>query len=100
MKEKRVPLRMCEGCGAMKPKKELMRVVKTPDTTDENGNTVPGVIALDITASGRMNGRGAYICPDPACLQAAAKARKLERRFSCKIEQEIYDALEEELRKV
>lgn len=100
MKEKRIPLRMCEGCGAMKPKKELLRVVKLPDTTDENGQVIPGGIALDHTPNGRMNGRGAYICPDPACLQAAAKARKLERRFSCRIGQEIYDALEEELRKV
>ena len=97
MKQKRVPLRMCVGCGEMKPKKELLRIVKAPDSTDENGAVIPGEISLVTT--GRKPGRGAYICHNPACLQAAAKARRLERAFSCRIEPAVYEALEEEMRR-
>ncbi len=70
----------------MKPKKELVRVVKNQN--DE--------ISLDLT--GKKPGRGAYICRDLACLQAARKARRIERGFSCKIPDEIYDRMEEELK--
>ena len=74
MHQKRVPLRMCAGCGEMKPKKELVRVVKAPDQKDESGQvTAPGEISLDLT--GRKPGRGAYVCKNIDCLKAARKAR-------------------------
>ncbi|HBC27924.1 MAG TPA: DUF448 domain-containing protein [Ruminococcaceae bacterium] len=98
MYRKRVPLRMCAGCGEMKPKKELVRVVKAPDQKDEDGRVVrPGEISLDLT--GRKPGRGAYVCRDINCLRAARKARRLERAFSCQIPAEVYDRLEEEIEK-
>ncbi len=85
MQVKRVPLRMCTGCGEMKPKKELVRVVKPPE----------GEISLDLT--GKKAGRGAYVCPSPECLRKARKNRRIERSFQCKIPDEIYDAMEAEL---
>ena len=85
MQQKRVPLRKCTGCGEMKPKKELVRIVKDPE----------GAISLDRT--GKKAGRGAYICPDEACLAAARKARRLEKAFSCQIPDTVYVQLEEEL---
>ena len=85
MQKRKVPLRMCAGCGQMKPKKELVRVVKSPE----------GEISIDL--SGRKPGRGAYICRDINCLKAARKARRLEKSFSCRIPDEVYDRLEEEL---
>lgn len=87
MQVKRVPLRMCAGCGEMKPKKELVRVVKPPE----------GEIILDLT--GKKAGRGAYVCPSPECLKKARKNRRIERSFQCKIPDEIYDAMEAELQK-
>ena len=87
MQVKRVPLRMCAGCGEMKPKKELVRVVKPPE----------GEITLDLT--GKKAGRGAYVCPSPECLKKARKNRRIERSFQCKIPDEIYDAMEAELQK-
>ncbi len=96
MRQKRVPMRMCTGCGEMKPKKELVRVVKAPDSKDENGTiTAQGGVSLDLT--GRKPGRGAYVCRNIACLKAARKARKFERAFSCQIPSEVYDQMEEEL---
>ncbi|MGN1114025.1 MAG: RNase P modulator RnpM [Oscillospiraceae bacterium] len=86
MKAKKLPMRMCLGCGEMKPKRELVRVVKSKD----------GEISLDLT--GRKSGRGAYICRDVQCLRAARKARKFEKSFSCKIDNEIYDSMEAELK--
>lgn len=85
MQTKRVPLRKCTGCGEMYPKKELVRVVKSPDD----------VISLDVT--GKAAGRGAYLCPKKDCLTAARKARRLERAFSCQIPDAVYAQLEEEL---
>lgn len=82
---KRVPLRKCTGCGEMKPKRELVRVVKSPE----------GEISLDTT--GRKPGRGAYVCRNGDCLRAARKARRLEKAFSCQIPAEVYDRMEEEL---
>ena len=82
---KKIPMRMCTGCGEMKPKRELIRVVKSPE----------GKIALDKT--GRLPGRGAYVCPDLECLKKARKTRRLERVFSSAIPEEVYDALEKEL---
>ncbi len=85
MQQKRIPLRKCTGCGEMKPKKELVRVVKGPD----------GDISLDLT--GKKAGRGAYVCPDPLCLQEARKARRFEKAFSCRIPEQVYVQMEEEL---
>ena len=67
--KKKIPLRKCTGCGEMKPKKELVRVVKTPE--DE--------VLMDLT--GRVNGRGAYICPNAQCLKIARKSKRIERSF-------------------
>lgn len=85
IRKKKTPLRMCTGCGEMKPKKELVRVVKSPE----------GEISLDLT--GRKPGRGAYVCRNIDCLKAARKARRFEKAFSCKIPDEVYDRMEEEL---
>ena len=93
---KKIPMRMCTGCGQMKPKKELVRVVKAPDQKDETGAVLgPGEISLDLT--GRKPGRGAYICPNVNCLRAARKARRFERAFSCKIPDAVYEAMEGEI---
>ena len=85
MRQKRVPMRMCTGCGEMKPKKELVRVVRDKD----------GAVSLDLT--GKKAGRGAYVCPSPECLRKARKARRIERSFQCRIPDEVYDAMEAEL---
>ncbi|MGM9661674.1 MAG: RNase P modulator RnpM [Oscillospiraceae bacterium] len=84
-KVKKIPQRQCVGCREMKGKKELIRVVKSPE----------GAISLDF--SGRSPGRGAYVCPDPACLARARKSRALERAFDTAIPAEVYDALEKEM---
>lgn len=95
MRQRKIPMRMCTGCGEMKPKKELVRVVKAPEQQDEGGKPLPPQISLDIT--GKMPGRGAYLCRNPECLRLARKGRRLERAFSCKIPEEIYLRLENEL---
>ena len=96
MHQKRVPLRMCAGCGEMKPKKELVRVVKAPDQKDESGQvTAPGEISLDLT--GRKPGRGAYVCKNIDCLKAARKARRFEKTVSCQIPAQVYERMEEEI---
>jgi len=82
---KKIPLRKCLGCSEMKPKRELIRVARSPE----------GAIALDPT--GKANGRGAYLCPDPECLKKLKKRKGLERAFKCKVPGEVYEALEEEL---
>lgn len=87
MKMKKPAMRMCSGCQQHKAKKELVRIVKSPE----------GEISLDLT--GKKSGRGAYICPDPLCLKQARKARRLERSLSCQIPDEVYIALEGELQK-
>ncbi len=87
MKQKKIPMRKCTGCGEMKEKKQLVRIVKAPDKDGAGGD-----ISVDVT--GKMPGRGAYICKNsPLCLTKAKKARRLERAFSCKIPDEIYDKL-------
>lgn len=88
MQTRRIPLRKCTGCGEMKPKKELVRVVKSPD----------GELSLDVT--GKKAGRGAYVCPSLDCLQAAKKARRFEKAFSCRIPEHIYTQMEEELKRL
>ena len=85
MKTRKIPMRMCLGCGEMKPKKELVRIVKSPE----------GDISLDLT--GKKSGRGAYICKDAQCLAKAQKARRLEKSFSCRIDDEVYEAMEAQL---
>ena len=96
MKQRKIPMRKCTGCGEMKPKMELIRVVKAPDVTDENGEvTVKGEVSLDLTS--KKSGRGAYICRSLECFQAARKARRFERAFSCQIPCEVYDSMEKEL---
>lgn len=81
------PLRQCIGCGQMKEKKELVRIIKTPQ--DE--------ILLDVT--GKQNGRGAYICPDSNCLRKVITSKGLDRSFKMSIPAEVYDNLAEELKK-
>ena len=83
--EKKVPLRRCIGCNEHKPKKELIRVVREAES----------VFSIDLT--GKKNGRGAYICNDVTCLRSAHKKHALERSFSCKIPEDLYMKLEEEL---
>lgn len=85
MHQKKIPMRMCTGCGEMKPKRDLVRVVKSPE----------GEVSLDLT--GKKPGRGAYVCRSADCLRAARKARRFERAFSCRIPDEVYDRMEEEL---
>ena len=84
---KKVPLRQCLGCGEMKGKKEMMRVIKTAE----------GDISLDIT--GKKNGRGAYLCMQKECLQKARKNKGLERSFKMSIPAEVYNNLEKEFAK-
>ncbi len=97
VRKKKIPLRMCTGCGEMKPKKELVRVVKAPEQLDEAGNPLPPEISLDLT--GKKPGRGAYLCRNPECLKKARKARRLEKAFSCRISDEVYGRMEEEIGK-
>jgi hypothetical protein len=82
---KKLPLRQCIGCGEMKNKKEMIRVLKTSE--DE--------ILLDTT--GRKNGRGAYLCPSMECFKKAVKSKGLERSFKMAIPKEVYEALEKEM---
>lgn len=94
MKQKKIPLRKCTGCNEMKPKKELIRIVRSPEVKNEDGEIIkPCEISLDTT--GKKSGRGAYVCNNLECLQKAQKARRLERAFSCKIPDEVYIQLEE-----
>lgn len=82
---KKIPLRQCIGCGEMKSKKELIRVLKT--TEDE----------IVIDATGRKNGRGAYICPSMECFKKAVKSKGLERSLKMAIPKEVYETLEKEM---
>ena len=81
---KKIPMRQCIGCGEMKGKKEMMRVIKTAEDD----------ICLDVT--GKKNGRGAYLCISKECLQKARKNKGLERSFKMSIPEEIYDTLDKE----
>ena len=86
MKAKKVPVRMCAGCGGRFDKRDLVRVVRTPQ----------GDVQLDLT--GKMAGRGAYVCHDPACLQKARKKRAFERALEVTISDAVYDRMEAELK--
>ncbi len=85
MKTKKTPLRMCLGCGEMKPKRELIRVVKNKD----------GELFLDLT--GKQNGRGAYICKNAQCFAKARKARRFEHKLEAAVPDEVYERMEREL---
>ena len=81
---KKISLRQCVGCGQMKDKKEMMRVLKSAE----------GPVVLDVT--GRKNGRGAYLCKSGSCLAGARKNKGLERSLKMRIPDEIYENLEKE----
>lgn len=85
VKAKKIPQRQCVGCRVMKDKKELLRVVKTPE----------GDIVWD--GGGKKSGRGAYVCRDAACLKKARKSKALERALETAIPEEVYDALEAQM---
>lgn len=85
MSNKKIPLRQCIGCGEMKNKKEMIRVLKTAE----------GEITLD--ATGRKNGRGAYLCPSAECMKKAIRCKGLERSFKMAIPKEVYETLEKEM---
>jgi predicted RNA-binding protein YlxR (DUF448 family) len=83
--QKKIPQRQCMGCRERKNKRDMIRVVRTTE----------GTVCLDF--GGKMNGRGAYICPDPECLKKAQKAKSLERSLEVPIPEEIYTQLEKEM---
>ena len=83
--QKKIPQRQCMGCRERKNKKDMIRVVRETS----------GKVSLDF--SGKLNGRGAYVCPDPECLKKARKARSLERSLETPIPEEVYDRLEKEM---
>lgn len=82
---RKIPQRQCVGCRVMREKSQLIRVARSPE----------GVVSLD--AKGKAPGRGAYLCPDPACFKKARKSKALERAFGVAIPAEVYDALERQL---
>ena len=83
--QKKIPQRQCMGCRERKAKREMIRVVRGTD----------GAVSLDF--GGKMNGRGAYICPNAECLKKAQKAKSLERSLETAIPEEVYDRLEKEM---
>ena len=93
MVKKKLPLRKCSGCGEMKTKKELIRVVKAPAAEEDGAQGA--VISLDLT--GKMPGRGAYVCKSTDCFEAARKARRFERSLSCKIPEQVYEQMKAQL---
>ncbi len=82
---RKVPMRQCVGCREMKEKTRLIRIIRTAE----------GEILTD--ATGKKNGRGAYLCPNPECLQKAAKSKSLERAFQMAVPRELYEKLQKEL---
>ena len=85
---KKIPMRQCLGCREHKPKKELIRVVRSPE----------GEVALDF--KGKLPGRGAYVCPQADCLAKARKSRALERAFETALPPEVYEVLEQQMEEV
>ena len=83
--QKRIPMRQCMGCRERRAKKEMIRVVRCTD----------GAVQLDF--SGKLNGRGAYICPNGECLKKAIKSKALDRSLEVTIPQEVYDRLTVEM---
>ena len=84
-KAKKIPMRQCLGCNEHLPKRELIRVVRTPE----------GEVVADTT--GKKNGRGAYVCPKSACLRKAQKSKRLERALECTIPDEVLESIEQAL---
>ena len=84
-KVKKIPMRQCLGCNEHKPKRELLRVVRSPE----------GEISLDFI--GKKSGRGAYICHDIKCLRRARKSRRIDKNLECEIPEAVYDQMEQEL---
>ena len=85
---KKIPMRQCVGCREMKPKKELIRVVRSPE----------GAVSLDF--KGKLPGRGAYVCPDDECLKRAKRSKALERAFSAPLPEDVWQALEAQMKEV
>lgn len=85
---KKIPLRQCVGCREMKPKKELIRVVKSPED------------AISLDFRGKSPGRGAYLCPNGSCLARARKSKALERAFDKALPPEVYEALDSQMKEV
>ena len=83
--QKKIPQRQCMGCRERKSKREMIRVVRSPE----------GNVSLDF--GGKMNGRGAYLCPDMECLKKAIRSKALERSLEVTIPQEVYDRLQKEM---
>ena len=83
--QKKSPQRQCMGCRERKPKRDMIRVVRCTD----------GQVRLDF--GGKMNGRGAYICPDPECLKKVRKSKALDRSLEVPIPDEVYERLEKEM---
>lgn len=84
LKTKKIPLRQCIACRELKPKKEMLRIVKNKE----------GAIFLDF--SGKAQGRGAYICDDENCIKKLRKQRLINKVFSCEVDESVYSAIEEE----
>jgi predicted RNA-binding protein YlxR (DUF448 family) len=82
---KKIPLRQCIGCGEMKGKKEMLRVLRTQEEE------------IIIDSTGRKNGRGAYICPNPECMRKARKSKALDRAFKMAVSDNVYDSLTKEI---
>lgn len=85
---RKIPQRMCVGCQEMKPKKQLIRLVRTPEET------------IEIDPTGKRSGRGAYICPGEACFKKAVKGKKLEKAFKGPVAAAVFEALEKEIGKI
>ena len=85
MQQRKIPVRRCVGCNTQKPKKELVRVVRSPD----------GTVSVDLT--GKKAGRGAYLCPSTACLANARKAKRLQNAFGVEVPDEVFDRLTAEI---
>ena len=83
--QKKIPQRQCMGCRERKNKRELIRVVRGTD----------GTVSLDF--SGKLNGRGAYLCPDPECLKKALRSKALDRSLEVQIPEDVYDRLAKEM---
>lgn len=84
-KVRKIPVRQCLGCNEHKPKREMLRVIRTPE----------GEVLLDFT--GKRSGRGAYICHRLSCLKKARKSKRIDRALECSIPEEIYDSMEQAL---
>jgi predicted RNA-binding protein YlxR (DUF448 family) len=82
---RKIPLRQCIGCGEMKGKKEMLRVLRTQEEE------------IIIDSTGRKNGRGAYICPNPECMRKARKSKALDRAFKMAVSDNVYDSLTKEI---